>query len=150
MATIEAARDDILQLFLDTWENDTISQDVVVYYWDIPNPAPSGEETNGNPFSWARVTVQHLPGQRQATLSGELGGPRRWRRTGIVTVQIFAPYGTGLSIGDKLGMVALKAFEGKSTSSGIWFRDVSFQEVGQDSIWFQSNVSATFEYDEVR
>lgn len=149
MATIESARDEIIGKFLDTWNSDPVSQDVVVFFWDIPNPAPSGEEPNDNPIPWARITVQHLPGQHQATLSGDTG-KRRWRRTGIVTVQVFAPYGTGLSIGDKLGMVALRAFEGQSTSSGIWFRDVSFQEVGQDSMWFQSNVSATFEYDEVR
>ena len=149
MATIETARDDIIGLFRTAWLADVESQNVPLFYWDIPNPAPSGEDGDGNPVSWARVSVQHLPGQHQATLSGDTG-QRRWRRTGIVTVQIFAPYGTGLSIGDKLGMVALRAFEGQSTPSGIWFRDVSFQEVGQDSIWFNSNVSATFEYDEVR
>lgn len=147
-ATIEQARDDILTLFKDAWEADPISEDVLLVYWDIPNSAPTDAGTDENPVSWARVTVQHT-GSSQASLSGD-SGARRWRRVGLVTVQIFTPYGTGLSLADKLSMVATRAFEGKSTPSGIWFRDVSPQEIGQDSIWFQTNVSASFEYDEVR
>lgn len=147
-ATLEEARDDIIELFRTAWKADTESQSVGLVYWDVPSSAPTGHDANGDPVSWARVFVQHTGGG-QASLSGDTGR-RRWRRTGVVTVQIFTPYGTGLSKADKLSMVAMRAFEGQSTSSGIWFRDVNFQEVGQDSIWFQSNVSATFEYDEVR
>lgn len=146
-ATIETARDDITKMFLDAWEADAISQNLPVIYWDLPNEIPS-EDSGDSPPAWARLTIQHTWGS-QATLSGDTG-KRRWLRRGMATVQIFTPTGDGLSLSDKLTMVAMRAFEGRSTASGIWFRYVRADEVGPDGVWFQTNVLASFEYDEVR
>jgi len=147
-ATILTARDDIIGLFRTAWLADATSAGVALLYWDVPASVPTAKDADGNMLPWARITVRHLTGE-QATLSNE-SGVRRWRRTGIVTVQVFTAFGTGLSTNDELSMIAARAFEGASTSSGVWFRNVSVQEIGQDEAWFQTNVVAEFEYDEVR
>lgn len=147
-ATIEVARDEIAQLFLDAWNAATLSSGLRVLFDDRPENVPTAASTDGNPPAWARLTIRHTSGS-QATLAGA-DGRSRWRRNGVVTVQIFAPFGTGLSISDKLAMIALAAFEGQATASGVWFRNARLQEIGSDGPWFQVNVSAEFEYDEVR
>jgi hypothetical protein len=66
-------------------------------------------------------------------------------------VQIFTFYGKGGSLSDDLATIAKNAFEGVTTSPGrVIFRDVRSQEIGQEGQWFQTNVLADFEYDEIR
>lgn len=141
-ATIQQARDEILSTLTTAWLGDPASADLPMLYPDRSQEPPKQG-------AWARVTVQHNTG-RQVTLSGETGA-RRFRRTGIVTVQIFTPLGDGLTLGDELTMIAGRAFEGITTASGVIFRNVRNHEVGKDKQgWFQTNVLADFEYDEVR
>lgn len=147
-ADITTARDDIHELLIDAWEADQDSRYVRLMYWDLPKDTPRDEGDEENPEAWARISVLHTNGF-QASLAGD-SGRRRWRRTGTVFVDIFTPTGDGLSLADKLTMVAMRAFEGNSTSSGIWFRNVRPEEIGPDGVWFQTQVRADFEYDEVR
>ncbi len=141
-ATLIQARDEILTQFKTTWEGDVVSQDLPVLYRDVPQDIPSSGD-------WARVTIQHNFGE-QVTLSGETGA-RRFRQFGIVTVQIFTETGKGMELSDTLAMIAKTAYEGVTTLPGrVEFRRVRVNEVGQDGTWFQQNVLADFEYDEVR
>lgn len=143
-ATLTEARDEILTQFKTRWDQPGASQGIPVIYWDSDATAPKP------PNPWARVTVQHSPVQPgQVTLAGFSGG-RRFRRTGICTVQIFTPLGDGLSTADQLATIARSAFEGQTTPSSVIFRAVSVNEVGRDEGgWFQVNVLAQFEYDEI-
>lgn len=147
-ATVFQARDEILSLFKAAWDAGAESAGVLVLYADSKADIPTGMDADNNPLPWARVTVQHI-GSLQGSLAGS-HGTRRWTRNGIVTVQIFTAFGTGLSLSDKLAMIALGAFEGKETASHVWFRNVRPEEIGQDGVWFQTNVIAEFTYDEVR
>ncbi len=147
-STLLNARDEMLELFRAAWLGSPESASVLVIYPDTLADVPKGNDSNRNPIPWARVSVNHYTGT-QASLSGDTGR-RRWRRTGDVIVQIFTPFGTGLSLSDRLSMIALAAFEGQSTPSGVWFRGVRSEEIGQDGSWFQANVIAEFTYDEVR
>lgn len=145
--TFAQARDEILTLFKTAW--DAGASGVEVVYDDTPTDKPSAAQlANENATAWARVTLRHSIG-RQASLSGAQA-VRRWEREGTLFVQIFTSYGTGLQTADTLAKVAVDALEGATTPGGVWFRDVSFREVGIDGPWYQTNVVATFQYDEVK
>lgn len=142
IASFTAARDAIIGHFRTEWNAQSAPVPEVLYQ-DDKKDTPSGND------SWARVTVLH-------NVSGQvtMGPPnnRRFRRQGLVTVQIFTPFGDGLTDSDIFAKVALDAFEGKETGGGdtVEFRNVRMEEIGQNGNWHQTNVIAEFEYDEVK
>lgn len=140
-ATYTEARDSILTLIRTAWLADGNSSGIPLLWWDVAQDPPEMG-------AWARVTVRHGTGF-QATLAGETGN-RRFTRPGVVTVQIFTPSGDGLELSDILAIIAARALEGVRTDNGVWFKNVSAPEIGHDGKWFQRNVTADFEYDEVR
>ena len=75
-------------------------------------------------------------------------GIRRYKRTGILIVQLFTGIGTGMSLSDKYSKIIVDSLDGKSTTSGVWLRNVRVNEVGRDGSWFQTNIFADFEYEE--
>ncbi|MCP4897717.1 MAG: hypothetical protein GY906_12155 [bacterium] len=140
-ADITQARDEILAVFKTAWDAGAESAGLTVLYWDLAqDPPPTG--------AWARVTVRHSDGN-QATLSNSVG-QRRFRHEGTVFVQIFTPLDEGLTLADALTSIVKYAFEGEVTSPGrVIFRRVRVNEVGRDGQWFQVNVLADFEYDDI-
>ena len=140
-ATFNEANNEILAAFKAAWD----TTGFVVAYENVKSQdtvPPSGSAP------WARVTLRHTFGD-QASLAS-VGGVRRWRRDGLVTVQIFIPLGEGLSEGYSLAKTVVDAFEGTATASSVWFRNVRVNEVGSDGEWYQVNVLADFTYDEVK
>jgi hypothetical protein len=138
--TIDQARDQMLAVFKAAWD----PTGHPARYDDVAGDEPSGVA------AWARVLVRHAPGgRRQATLSGEAGA-RRFRATGTVIAQVMAEFGKGLNLADSLAKIVKDAFEGKTTSGGVIFRNVSSAEVGKSGQWWQTNITADFEYDEIR
>lgn len=98
---------------------------------------------------WMRVSYAHDDSD-QASLAGA-DGARRWRRQGQLFVQCFAPLAAGgLPVASEMACVIRDAFEGKATTSGVWFRRATTNEVGPSASWYQVNASSTFEYDTVR
>lgn len=138
--TVAQARDEMLTLITAAWTAN--AGGLPLFYDDRPGEPP----TNGT--GWARVNIQHNLGA-QSTISNPIGN-NLFRRDGLLTVQIFAPIGKGLSQADALAKVALDAFEGKSTPNGVWFRKVRMREIGPDKSWFNVNVYAEFNYDEAK
>jgi hypothetical protein len=96
---------------------------------------------------WARVKMQHATGGQKSLANAN--GRSRYVRSGFVVVQLFNVGGKGLVSTDQMVAMILAAYEGKTTTGGIVFRNGRFQEVGQDGPWFQTNVFADFEYDEI-
>lgn len=146
--TYKAARNTIQSLFWTAWQANAPA----LTGGSVPEVRWQGKEEPSLPpsdASWARVTVRHTGGQ-QATL----GGPslRRWRREGLITIQVFTPIsdGEGLNLGLDLAKIAADAYEGQDGDGGIWFRNVRVSEIGPDGPWFQHNMLAAFEYDELR
>ena len=138
-ATYDTANDEILAFFKTAWD----TTGLLALYENVAGTKPPTQA------AWARVTVRHGPGG-QTALTGSLG-TNRFDRTGLVTVQIFIPNGQGLSQGYSLGKVVTDAFEGKSTASAVWFRNVTPpNEIGASGEWFQLNVTIGFEYDEIK
>ena len=148
--TFEGARDVILDLFKTRWDADSAA----VVGGAVPELEYQNVDAGASPLSdgnvpWARVTVRHVTGAQRSM--GGLGN-RVFQRRGVVTVQVFVPTGKqGLVLADRLGKVASDAFEGEETATGsVWFRNVSYREVGIFGPWFQVNVTAEFEYDSVK
>ncbi len=145
IATIAAGRDEILLHFTTKWNAGTPPIPLLLYddkHRDLPTDA-----------SYARIIVKHnlFP---QVTIGGTVangGNGVRFRRFGIVTVQVFEISGDGLSSSDILVDLAVDAFEGEKTGLDlVEFRDVRANEIGQDGPWFQTNVIAEFVYDRVK
>ena len=145
MTSISLARDSILNQLYTAWNVGPPSQDIPILYDDTVGIKP----VSGSPASpWIRAIVRHTSGG-QASLAN-FNGVSRYKRSGIFTVQVFTPAGDGLSLSDSLVSVIVNAFEGKSTADGVWFRRIRINEIGQDGIWYQTNVLINFEYEEVK
>ena len=141
-ATVEQARNEIISTFKTAWDAGAESTGLNVLYWDTEGEVPDSG-------AYARVTVRHATGEQ--TTVGSAAGKRRYERAGTVTVQIFTEHNEGGTLSDKLVNIIENAFRGVTTSPGrVIFRRVRTNEIGQDSQWFQVNVLADFEYDEIR
>jgi hypothetical protein len=138
---ISDARDEILDHFTTVWSAQPNPVPLLVYQdkrRDLPLNAP-----------YARITVIHTP-ETQRTIGGGVGN-RRFRRFGIVTVQVFAMGGAGLQDADRFANIALTAFEGSKTGEDrVTFRNARIVEVGEVGPWFQMNVIADFDWDSVK
>ena len=94
--------------------------------------------------AWVRLTV--LPGGSQQV---EMGRLRRWRRVGVIAVQIYVPAASGTGLAQELGDTVRDIFEGLTLSSVI-FRATSLNRVGLDGAWLQYNATTPFQADELR
>ncbi len=112
--------------------------------WDTTAQGPHPREGLDE---WTAVHILHDNSDQQSM--GEEGG-RVFTRRGSVIVQTFVPAGQrGLAGASALAMAAASAFEGR-TIDGVRFYRVGSRTVGRDGAWFQVNVSADFEFDEVK
>lgn len=148
MTTVAEGRSAILSQFFVAWQANTPA----VNGGTVPEVRWQGVEQLSLPDgseAWARAHIQHNDGNQ--TTFGSVGG-RRFRRIGIVTIQIFVPLQEGLTLSDALVKIAMDAFEGQHATldTGVWFRNVRFREVGPDGPWFQANVLADFVYDNTK
>jgi hypothetical protein len=98
--------------------------------------------------AWGRIVLRHNV-SAQKSLPGA-DGKRRFVRQGVLTIQVFEPIGKGLVGSGDIPEVMKNAYEGVTTAGGVMFRDVTINEVGDDGDFFQTNVVASFEYDEVK
>ena len=87
---------------------------------------------------------------KQVTLADDTG-KSLFRNYGIVAVQVFAQMrdNTGPMVSRRLAQVVKNAFQGKATPN-VWFREAAYNEIGREGAWYQINVTANFEWDEVK
>lgn len=143
MTTSAEARDDLYKLVTDAW-----GVTGPINYED----QPTNESTNPFPpktiVPWLRLQMHHTTGF-QATLANGTG-VRRFRRTGVYMIQVFSPLGSSLLDPQNHSKIVNDALEGVATPHDVLIRNVRITEVGSDGHWFQTNVIADFEYDEVK
>jgi len=97
---------------------------------------------------WLRVGVKHDPAGAPASIGGSL---KRYEMVGLISVQVFTPYGDGLRISDDLVEVVLDAYRiGGATPSGVQFTSAGSEEIGKDGVWFQANCVIEFTYDQFK
>lgn len=107
---------------------------------------PDVDFTPPDGASWVRFDMKHNDAY-QASVGSP--GSNKFRRVGIVTIQIFTPPGNATKTARQLADFAVAIFQGVQTSGGIVFYDVGMREVGKDpNGWLQTNVVASFRYDE--
>lgn len=148
LPTFETARDECQGLFATSWaalSPAAVGGSAPRIEWqgvDALSPPPAN-------LAFARHFVRHGP-SRQTTFG--TSGNRRFTRVGLVTVQVYTPLanGGGLSLCEKLGIIARNTYEGVGTASGLWFRNVRLQEVGPSGPHYQFSLTAEFQYDEQR
>jgi hypothetical protein len=91
--------------------------------------------------AWVRLHV--LSGdQRQVGM----GKYRRFRRIGLVEVQIFVPAGSGDGLAREIADSVADIFEGR-TVSGVIFRGTGLNRVGVTGAWVQWNCSTPYQAD---
>lgn len=100
------------------------------------------KKTKPSSGTWLRASIRHGTGSRAA-----IGPEALHTQNGILFVQIFTEAGNGLVANDAIAKLVENAFRGKRSEHGVVFRDIVTKEIGQDGIWFQSNVEVEFEYD---
>jgi hypothetical protein len=93
---------------------------------------------------WARVMLRHVEAE-QRTIQAQ---DQLYENEGIVIVQLFEPSGRGLAQ-SALTTPMLQAFRATTTPGLVWFRRVTASEQGISEHWYQTNVSAIFQYDTV-
>lgn len=142
IATIKEARNEMMDHFTTAWNAQTPPVPLLLYA-DKKKPVPE------TAIPWARIAVTHVDRDR-VTIGGETGGTR-FRAIGLITVEVYSVYGTGLTNNDDFVNVVIDAFEGQNTGlDRVTFRNVRNEEIGVDGPWFQTNVIAEFEYDIVK
>lgn len=137
-ATYTQARDEIFAVISTAWATTGF-----LMLW----PDKVGEKPPTR-SPWARTTLRHTDGG-QSTLANHQG-LQRFRRDGILTVQIFTPVGEGTERSYDLAKVISDALEGTTTAKGVWFRNVRLKEIGSDTPWFQVNINSDFYYEELK
>jgi len=143
-ASRSQAYEDILSLLHTAWTV-TGGQDASHIKWENVGNKSVPPTTQA---AWCRATVRHTT-SGQASLAGETGS-RRFRRNGVLVVSVFTPAGMGLPGETDLAKIVMDAYEGVTSSNGVIFRDVTINEIGPDGDFFMVNVSASFEYDEIK
>ncbi|ABP63582.1 BcepGomrgp11 [Burkholderia phage BcepGomr] len=143
------ARSDINTMLFDQWS---------VADWSKvkggkPNIAWEGRESARPPDGsapYVAIFIKHVDGQQASLTDPDM--LRRWSRDGLITVQCFGMLSAGQGLEDATyqATIAMRAFEGKQSANGIWFRNARIKEIGSDRGWYQVNMIVEFEYDEVR
>lgn len=135
--TYEEARDVLSGFVKTTWDAATSSAPLL--FQNISGDRPE------EPTLFGRLTIQFVTGSR-ADLAG-----RRFRRTGLMTVQVFVPQGSGTEEAEQTAEALIEALEGvgPATLENVWLRDIGMREVGSDGTYYQVNVEAEFTFDRV-
>lgn len=153
----------VLQL-LDFWEHDPeeswtidhVDGDLVIDGVPImfPNLVDSvarerSEVTGNNIKPWAQMLWQPATGRQ--TNVGRNSGANRFEHTGTLTLQINVPAGDGLFMATALATMAGKAFKGKSTSGGVFYKNPRTQVIGKirGGFVFRVDFLTEFQFDEV-
>lgn len=145
--TYTTARDELFTLFNAAWQ----SANAVVGY--VPEIRWQGAEESTEPdFSkfWCRVSRQTVAEPQTTFAIG--GSPKRYTSYGLVFVQVFAPKNESLAYEkmQQLAQVAKNAFRGKTTESGLWFRNVRVNDnLPMEEMMYRLNVIAEYQYDEI-
>lgn len=128
---------------------DTQYPNINVEWPNVKNEKPEErKEQTDQTRPWIRVIWQHIDSQQRTV--GSVNGKRRFETTGLLTVSFFTPTGYGLEDIAAAMTYILDLFRGKTTASGVIFRQGQPNETQQDGPWFRSDALVDFQYDEFK
>ncbi len=145
MTTILQAYDTVVGIVQTAWDGDSITSSLPLEYDDAKDDTP-GESPAGSTHSGAfgRVTIRTISSPQSTQ------GTRRWLTTALLTVQVFTPIGDGHTLEHTIIPIVLGAIRAHVGGlAGVWFFDAAPQEIGVSGVHFQTNISASFRYQEV-
>ncbi len=138
-STYEEARDDLSIFATSAWATAVTAI--------MPTPPLFYDNLNQNPPDdgsvWGRLSIQHLDGTRASLGSSSA----RFRRAGMLFMQVFVPIGDGTLTSDQIADSLVEAFEDAGAIGNIWFRNIGQREVGPDGTFHQVNVEVAFTFD---
>jgi len=141
----ETAYDEIMGAVKTAWDAGADTSGVTLLWEGVAGERPTAPQTGkpGTVEAWGWAQFRHDDGGL-ATFGAE--GSKRYRREGLLTVQVFAPLTDGLTKAHKIARIVVEGLEGTRTAGGVVFRRVRPVEVGHDGPWFQLNIYAGVEY----
>lgn len=95
----------------------------------VPHTFSDVEYTPVEGTAWVRLTV--ISGEQRQVSMGKL---RRFRRTGVVGVNIYVPVGSGDGRAQELADAVADIFMGR-TVNGVIFRGTGLTRVGREGAW---------------
>lgn len=121
------------------------TEDLTLLYDDVKGSKPGEDLKTLYPEGFGRVTTRILS-SAQDTISTS----RRYGTEALLTVQVFAPIGSGGSLARSYAQPLLNALRDYAgASSGLWFYNVAAPEFGEDGPWFRVDVVASYQFQEV-
>lgn len=145
MTTTAEARDTIMSRINAAWLANPTSADIAIVWDDVPGAKPGQDGATEKPEPWVRFAIRHTVGEQET--SGAAGN-RRYVAAGIFTAQIFTPLGDGHTLADALVEIVKAELRAVVPACTVWFYYIRMAEIGEDGPWFNTNVDATFQYQE--
>lgn len=149
--SMREARDIMSEIVLEAWN--TVTTDIygspAELRWStvVRN---ADESLPNDSVPWGRVTFKHPTGLQGQSSLADASGLIKWNRTGILTLQCFAPISLGNAYVNAESMATHIRDVLQRVQACVWFRKCEAVEVGVDKGWFVFNASANFTYDEIQ
>lgn len=145
--------DAIDAIYSKFWQTFKVYAPTIVGY--LPNVYWRNKEVdtsaNGSKF-WVRVSYQTVSSP-QSSLSVCVGaiGKKSYTNTGFLLVQVFAPKSTANSddILKRLSSEIRNSFRSVSIPGGIWFRNPRILEIPPEDLFYRTNVTIEYRFDEL-
>ncbi len=155
MTDIISAIDSILGTLKVAWDANAATfnagtEPVLVFEATEPDLKPHPRDTAK---AWARAVVRHMDSSK-VTLVGASGA--RYRRTGIVWVQVFVPATDAAqwTVAQELAAVAQMAYEGNragpSLPGSVVFTKATILDRPKDGAYFRCDCKVSFTWDEIK
>lgn len=137
-STIEEARNILSNFARTEWESATTAagfSGAPLSYDNLDFDPPNAP--------WGRLSVKHNEMSRASLGSATA----LFRRTGMLSLQIFIPIGLGTLPADRIADPLVQAFEVPGQTDNIWFRNARVREIGPDGTYYQTNFQVEFVWD---
>lgn len=156
MTDFVSATDAILSTLKVYWDANAAAfnggiEPILVYEANEPDLKTHPRETG---TAWARAVIRHN-GSYKVSLVG-VTGAARYRRTGLVWVQIFVPATSGMAYTtvQRLAIVCQKAYEGKRSGptlpGDVLFTNATILDRPLDGSWVRADCKISFYWDETK
>lgn len=140
--TMVQARDAIIAHFENEWVNTLGLEQEKIFYQNRRGDKPESGE-----FTWCKFYLFNT-GFNKSSLTN-VDGVSQYDRNALLLVELMTPCDDGVD--DITTQAVVDMFEGGVASlSGIWFRNVTPNEIGGVDNWYQTNITAEIEYNQVK
>jgi hypothetical protein len=147
--TYPAAVDAMFAMVLADWSANAPG---IVGTTGVPEVRWQGVENPNSPAVgtyWLRVTEQIVIESQTSLAGGD--GRKRYTSQGVIFSQVFVPVSdpAAYTRGRVLSEMCRNTFRKREPNDLVWFRNAKITPVGLTTGWYQFNISATFQFDEI-